>query len=102
MDTFFFLSAFLGAYIFLVKAPAELTPRSLITVPIAYFHRYYRLTPLLAFVMYFFAFVVYPMASGPGRTILSNYTMKNCESYGWANLLYINNFYPDLGESCFG
>ena len=101
VDTFFFMSAFLGAYIFLVKSPQHFSPRMLIEVPIAYFHRYYRLTPLLAFIIYFGAYVIYPLGSGPiGNEIKGGTT--NCDSYGWADLLYINNFYPKPEHICEG
>ncbi len=61
VDTFFFLSAFLGAYLFLSKYKHA----GLGTVLVAYFHRYYRLTPLLAFILYFSTYVVFPLATGP-------------------------------------
>ena len=101
VDTFFFMSAFLGAYIFLVKSPKQFSPRMLIEVPIAYFHRYYRLTPLLAFIIYFGAYVIYPLGSGPLGTETADFT-RRCDSYGWADLLYINNFYPKNSEVCEG
>lgn len=70
VDAFFFLSAFLASYLFLKKFP--LTKRCMNPgyIFLAYFQRYYRLTFLLAFVMYFSAFVIYPLASGPGRISL--------------------------------
>ena len=101
VDTFFFMSAFLGAYIFLVKSPKEFSARMFLQVPIAYFHRYYRLTPLLAFIIYFGAYVIYPLGSGPlgnGTSYLAN----NCDQYGWTDILYINNFYPKEQYVCEG
>lgn len=70
-------------------------------VLLIYFQRYYRLTPLLAFTMYFSAFVIYPMASGPAREQLYNFNIEQCKKYGWTNILYINNYYPD-NAACFG
>ncbi len=70
---------------------------------VLYFNRYYRLTPLLAFVMYFSAFVLNPLASGPGSAALYTLNRENCRHYGWTNILYINNYYPrDLSKGCFG
>ena len=70
-------------------------------MPIAYFHRYYRLTPLLAFIMYFVAFVMYPLASGPARGF-SDHMTENCAKYGWKNILYINNYETDSLKGCMG
>lgn len=70
-------------------------------VLLIYFQRYYRLTPLLAFAMYFSVFVIYPLASGPSRYQLYNTNIEECKAHGWSNLLYINNFYP-RNASCFG
>ena len=67
VDSFFFLSSFLGAYVFLRKYPANRRFMNPLLVLKIYFNRYYRLTPLLAFIMYFSAFVIYPLTSGPAR-----------------------------------
>ncbi len=66
-----------------------------------YVNRYLRLTPLLAFAMYFSVFVIYPLTSGPSRMSIYDFNIKNCKADGWSNLLYINNFYPK-NASCFG
>lgn len=66
-----------------------------------YFNRYYRLTPLLVFIMYFSAFVIYPLASGPARTTLYERDIEACASFGWYNILYVNNYFDDALK-CFG
>ena len=98
VDTFFFMSGFLGAYIFMGKFKKF----SVSKILIAYFHRYYRLTPILAVILYFSTYVLYPLTTGPYRhqTVVPN--IENCASYGWTVILYINNFYPSLAQfTCF-
>lgn len=63
VDTFFFMSAFLGAFIFMGKYKHF----SLSKIFIAYFHRYYRLTPILAIILYFSTYVIFPLTTGPYR-----------------------------------
>ena len=102
VDTFFFLSGFLGAYLFLVKYPTKSKCLSPIKVLIAYFHRYYRLTPLLAFIVYFSTYVIFPLTSGPVRMGVLEENVEKCKEYGWTTILYINNFYPKLQDfTCF-
>ena len=83
VDVFFFMSAFLGGYVFLKKYPKNKRFINPLQVLIAYFHRYYRLTPLLAFTLYFSAFVIYPMTSGPGKMLVYNGNIENCKANGW-------------------
>lgn len=52
--------------------------------------------------MYFSAFVIYPLASGPMRSDVYNFNIENCKNYGWSTLLYLNNYYPQrLDQICF-
>ena len=98
VDSFFFLSGVLVAYLVL----REMKKRNgrFPFVPF-YVHRYLRLTPTLAFVLFFAWFLTDHITYGPG--LLSNPYSKACSSYWWTNLLYINNFYPwSLSEQCVG
>lgn len=92
------MSAFLGAYIFLGKFKQF----SILKILIAYFHRYYRLTPLLAVILYFSTYVIYPMTTGPYRQQIVQPDIENCKSYGWTVLLYINIYYSLDKLTCFG
>ena len=67
VDTFFFLSAFLATLLLLRASPRPSCNLSCKYILGAYFRRFWRLTPLLAFTMYFSTFALYPLASGPGR-----------------------------------
>ena len=90
MDAFFCLAGFLGTYVLLGKFAKS---RGYINVPMAYFHRWYRLAPALGFLilscMFLFPFIV----SGPIAYMYEG-VIKNCNSYWWSNLLFINNLVP--------
>lgn len=99
VDTFFFLSGFLGAYIFMGKFKSF----SLTKILIAYFHRYYRLTPILAVILFFSTYVIYPWTTGPYRQQTVSPNIEDCSKYSWTVILYINNFYPSINDiNCFG
>ena len=96
VDTFFFLSGVLVTYLTL----RQMKKMSRFPFLHYYAHRYLRLTPIYAFVL-FFAWHLNPhFASGPASSIP---TPNACSSYWWTNLLYINNFYPwRLQDECAG
>lgn len=53
-----------------------------------------RLTPALLAVVFWYAFVMEHMGSGPqwNSVIASNADL--CKSNAWTNLLYVQNFFP--------
>lgn len=70
--------------------------------PVVYYyvHRYLRLTPTYAFVLFFSWNLAPHFSPGPASAITSP---KACTSYWWTNLLYINNFFPwKLQDECAG
>ena len=100
VDSFFFLSGVLAAYLTL----REMTRRKGgFPVLMYYLHRYLRLTPTLAFVMFFAWFLTLHLANGPiyqqGVGVGSAW-YQSCENYWWTNLLYINNVYPVNASGC--
>jgi len=100
VDSFFFLSGVLAAYLTL----REMTRRKGgFPVLMYYLHRYLRLTPTLAFVMFFAWFLTLHLADGPiyqqGVGVGSAW-YQSCENYWWTNLLYINNVYPVNASGC--
>lgn len=106
VDTFFFLSGFLVAFL----ALKELSDKGRINWPYYFLHRYWRLTPIYAICIMFFTTVYTLMISGPFQWIaldpegpLYNAT-QDCRVHWWSNLLYVNNFYPHYGgeTNCFG
>ena len=69
-----------------------------------YVHRYIRLTIPLAFITAFYILVLPVVARllGTQRSIAIALSQKEaCTQWGWANLVYLNNFYKH-GNDCIG
>lgn len=107
VDTFFFLSGLLVAYI----ALKELNEKGTMKWIYFFVHRYCRLTPMYAFVILYFTFLFIPTmnSGGPLQFAYNTDSSKKfsdvCKAYWWTNLLYINNFYPyygNIGTTCMG
>ena len=105
VDTFFFLSGLLVAYLTL----KELNQKGKMNWWYYLFHRYWRITPLYAFLILECIVVFTYIPAGPFRWLFSppegfiHHSVQSCHSYWWASLLYINNFYPNYGDTseCF-
>jgi len=96
VDTFFFLSGLLTAYVYIQKAQKG---SRMPTVLEAIVLRWLRLTPLYALIVGFYACLAKYLGSGPlwYRFVAE---IDNCK-YWWTHLLYINNFYPsDFHQQC--
>ena len=103
VDSFFFLSGLLVAYLTFREMKRKKGQFPFLTY---YLHRYLRLTPTYAFVLFFSWLLTMHLADGPTYHLAAwqNSTLyQNCKSYWWTNLLYINNFYPwRMEEECIG
>ena len=98
VDSFFFLSGVLVAY--LTFRQMKKTGR--FPVLHYYIHRYLRLTPTYAFVLFFAWFLTEHLATGPGFSLMSSFAGP-CKKYWWTNLLYFNNLYPwKQNDQCIG
>ena len=98
VDSFFFLSGVLVAYLTL----RQMKKTGRFPFLHYYIHRYLRLTPTYAFVLFFAWFLTNHLAAGPIFP-LSNVYGEQCSKYWWTNLLYINNFYPwSIQNECIG
>ena len=100
VDSFFLLSGVLLAYLTLRQMKRR---NGRFPFVMFYVHRYLRLTPVYAFVLFFTWFLIMHLAGGPSFTAyyVGGPNWNNCEKYWWTNLLYINNFYPwKLSEEC--
>lgn len=62
VDAFFCMAGFLGTYVLLGKLEKS---KGKINIPLAYFHRWYRLAPALALVILLFQFVLPFVIHGP-------------------------------------
>jgi len=98
VDSFFFLSGLLVAYLSIKRYQSKGS------LPLVryYVHRYIRLTPSYAYLMFFLAYLYPLLGSGPmwytqGPNSLQS---ENCITYWWTNLLYINNLYPEINNMC--
>ncbi|KAK3084394.1 hypothetical protein FSP39_012849 [Pinctada imbricata] len=107
VDTFFFMSGLLVAYITLKKM-AESEGR--LNWIMFYFHRFWRLTPTYALFILIWAELYRHFIKGPLEIMFNkggNFRtlLELCQDKWWTNLLYINNFYPnygDVNQQCMG
>lgn len=105
VDSFFFLSGLLVAYL----ALKEIREKGRLNWPYYFLHRYWRLTPLYGFIILYYTYVFVNTISGPMTFMVRADAFKDtfdvCKTYWWTNLLYINNMYPNygnLGTTCMG
>ena len=91
VDSFFFLSGLLVAYIFMRNMERT---NGKFNIIMYYVHRYIRLTPVVAMVIGFVATLYVHLGEGPfwGQTGINGMPLT-CSKYWWKNLLYINNLY---------
>ena len=90
VDSFFFLSAVLVAYLTLREMKKK---NGRFPALHFYIHRYLRLTPTYAFVLFFAWALTANIAYGPGIGLTPS-IMGDCTKVWWTNFLYINNLYP--------
>ena len=103
VDSFFFLSGLLVAYLTLREMKRK---NGCFPFLMYYLHRYLRLTPTYAFVLFFIWLLMMYLADGPvfpATAWEGSDHYQNCQKYWWTNLLYINNVYPwKLEDECIG
>jgi peptidoglycan/LPS O-acetylase OafA/YrhL len=99
VDSFFFLSGVLVAYLTLRQMKKR---KGRFPFLHYYLHRYLRLTPTYAFVLFFAWFLTNHIAAGPTFPLIDSFGPQ-CAKYWWTNLLYINNLYPwKMADQCIG
>ena len=103
VDSFFFLSGLLVAYLSMRHMKRKNGRFPFLSY---YIHRYLRLTPTYAFVLFFVWLLTMHLGDGPffsGASWEDSPLYQNCKKYWWTNLLYINNLYPwKMGDECIG
>ncbi|XP_020624607.1 nose resistant to fluoxetine protein 6-like [Orbicella faveolata] len=98
VDSFFFLSGLLVAYLWLPHMEKKNGKLPLFKY---YFHRFWRLTPTYMFVLLFLDKLLRFLGEGP--LWHPEKFAYQCRKYWWTNLLYINNFYPtSFDAQCMG
>ena len=106
VDTFFFLSGLLVAYLTM----KEYKEKGKMNWIYYFCHRYWRLTPLYGYLILTLIVVGMWFPGGPFQWLSTSphgplyHRHNSCRTYWWANLIYINNFYPNYGNGleCFG
>ena len=100
VDSFFFLSGVLVAYLTLRQMKKKDGRFPIIQY---YVHRYLRLTPTYAFVLFFTWSLTAHLGTGPILSLSENALAEGCSNFYWlTNLFYINNFLPWDGNTCIG
>ncbi|XP_063234468.1 nose resistant to fluoxetine protein 6-like [Bacillus rossius redtenbacheri] len=87
-DSFFLIGGVLLAYIFM-RDRKKNQPFNLLTF---YLHRYIRLTPVYAVVIFFYATILYRLGSGPMWDEFIKDERRKCVDWWFNNLLYVNNY----------
>ncbi|XP_064616949.1 nose resistant to fluoxetine protein 6-like [Liolophura sinensis] len=103
VDSFFFLSGLLVAYLTLNALRENNGKLNWLKFIL---HRFWRLTPALAFCIMVYSTLFLHVVHGPMvKTMLKGDMFEACKTTWWPNLIYINNFYPsygDVGKQCMG
>ncbi|XP_078606530.1 nose resistant to fluoxetine protein 6-like isoform X2 [Branchiostoma floridae x Branchiostoma japonicum] len=100
VDSFFFLSGVLMAYLMLLQLDKYRREGRRFPYWLLYVHRYWRLTPVYAFVLMLWVWVYPYIMTGPAAT---NTPDPGCTNNWWYNFLYINNFLDMVkGTECMG
>jgi peptidoglycan/LPS O-acetylase OafA/YrhL len=101
VDTFFVMSGLLVTYLSMRQMKRKKGRFPFLTY---YLHRYLRLTPTYAFVLFFIWLLIMHLADGPIYPRVAweeSAGYQNCKRYWWTNLLYINNIYPwKMNDGC--
>ncbi|XP_022092124.1 nose resistant to fluoxetine protein 6-like [Acanthaster planci] len=98
VDSFFFLSGLLVSFLTLSRMQELRSVKAWVWF---YFHRYWRLTPVLGLTILVWMFIQPFFGDSP--VWYTNTARTSCEKYWWTTLLYINNFYPQgFASQCVG
>lgn len=98
VDTFFWLSGFLGTFL----TVQELKNKKRVNWFLYYFHRVWRLSPAYFYALFFYMCVSVYLSDGPFWPIYMNNVDATCGKYWWTNLIYVNNFIPNVWKNqCF-
>lgn len=110
VDTFFYLSGFLACWGFTdpkkgwKKRNGTDPVKNTLGMLLVYVDRYMRLTPLYAIAIFWAAYVLQYLGTGPFwmAAYHGGDVGGNCAEWWWQNLLYVNNFPKTQVHMCFG
>ncbi|XP_025408869.1 nose resistant to fluoxetine protein 6-like isoform X2 [Sipha flava] len=94
VDTFFAVSGALMILILLDRLETSFINPFKVLV-----FKYFRLTPVYAVIIFFFATLQYKMGSGPLWEVFIGTDKRNCQQTWWLSLLYLNN-YVETDKTC--
>eukprot|EP01094_Clydonella_sp_ATCC50884_P004907 TRINITY_DN13901_c0_g1_i1.p1 TRINITY_DN13901_c0_g1~~TRINITY_DN13901_c0_g1_i1.p1 ORF type:complete len:760 (+),score=193.50 TRINITY_DN13901_c0_g1_i1:260-2281(+) len=98
VDSFFLMSGFLVAYLFLLELKKHGMRR--ITMPLFYFHRIWRIFPtVLVGTLFYWQVMPYVWTTGPFQPAMKEVVDDACDPYWWSTLLFFNNF---VDKQCAG
>merc|ERR1712137_169100 len=95
VDTFFWLSGFLVAYLFIRELQGKGLSGKMMFM--FYFHRIYRLTPSLVVGVFFYYLIVPYWTNGPYWLYMQK-NMFQCQDTWWWMLLYVQNITPRFDQ----
>ncbi|GAB5360867.1 hypothetical protein AAMO2058_000664300 [Amorphochlora amoebiformis] len=106
VDTFFFMSGFLAAFISLKKLRGKGALSAAKSAPLLYLNRWLRITPVYMLILWFYTLVLPVMTKGPNDQFYGLQT-RDCKKYWWYNFLYIQTVFPrgvngEDVEMCYG
>ncbi|XP_037077460.1 nose resistant to fluoxetine protein 6-like [Pollicipes pollicipes] len=98
VDSFFFLSGLLVAYIAIRSIEKS---HGKLNIVMFYVHRYIRLTPVMMLIIGFISTLYAYLGTGPYWGAANMGTPQICRDNWWTNMLYINNL-VDMDKQCVG
>lgn len=95
VDSFFLLSGLLISYVLLRDLSKN---NGRLNWALVYFHRWWRLTPVYLFVMMLYVYILPHGFTSPFKLLIAQEgnPTEYCKASWWANMLYINNFFPQF------
>ncbi|KAL1459446.1 hypothetical protein WDU94_011428 [Cyamophila willieti] len=96
VDTFFLVGGFLTFYFIFLELDKR---KGKINYLVVFIYRFIRVTPVYAFVISFYIYMLPHMNDGPLWRNIIGRESNRCEKNWWSNLLYFNNYYHE-NEQC--
>eukprot|EP00466_Bigelowiella_natans_P013155 jgi/Bigna1/72599/fgenesh1_pg.20_\ len=102
VDTFFFMSGFLAAYVSLKKFRGKEPRDAVMSAPYLYLHRWLRLTPVYMLIIWFYTYIIPQTMKGPFFNMSGE--IQACQENWYYNFLYVQTVFPDKPEraGCYG